>query len=60
MTRCDKGYPFCEDCINCGNQTGECDDCEDGDNFEPTDESEELGVHDLKNIRFFQPVKEAA
>lgn len=56
MTRCDKGYPFCEDCLNCGNSTGECDECEDGSNYEAMDEAEELSVHDLKFIRF----KEAA
>lgn len=56
MTRCDKGYPFCEDCLHCGNDTGECDTCEDGSNYEAMDDVEELSVHELKFIRF----KEAA
>lgn len=56
MTRSDKDYPFCEDCINCGNVTGECDDCEDGSNYEAVDTVEELSVHELK----FMTLKEAA
>lgn len=52
MPLCDKGYPFCEDCLNRGNHTGECDDCDDGSKFEAMDDAEELTVHDLKFIRF--------
>lgn len=56
MARCDGGYPYCEDCVNYGNPTGECDDCEDGSNYEEVDSIEELSVHELK----FMTLKEAA
>jgi len=51
-----KGWDFCEDCVNSVSDEEECQTCEDGDNYEPFEDSEELTIHDLKFIRF----KEAA
>jgi hypothetical protein len=35
MATCNQGFPFCEDCANQDNPEGECDVCDDGDNFDP-------------------------
>lgn len=56
-TRCSgKGYEACRTCINREFDPFECEDCDDGSNWEGEDDSEELSIHDLKTIRF----KEAA
>ena len=49
MAKCEgKGFEECAYCVNAECDPFECDDCEDGSNFEPADTSEELSVHDLK------------
>lgn len=56
MSRCaGKGYDFCESCVN-QDIDYECDDCEDGDNWEGQDIEEQLTVHELK----FMTIKKAA
>jgi hypothetical protein len=48
MKRCaGKGYEFCESCAN-SEVSFECDDCEDGSNFEGLDIEQELTVHELR------------
>jgi hypothetical protein len=48
MSKCaGKGWDFCDSCVN-QEISYECDDCEDGDNYEPADTEQELTMHELK------------
>jgi len=47
-----KGYDYCDSCINAEFDPFQCDDCDNGSNYEGEDESEALTVHDLKTIMF--------
>ena len=52
MARCNgNGYPECESCINGEFDPFECDDCEDGSNWEGEDEEFALANNELKVIR---------
>jgi hypothetical protein len=55
MPRCaGKGFECCDSCLNGEYDPYECEDCEDGSNWEGADESKALTVHDLKDIIFLQ------
>lgn len=49
MARCEgKGFEECDSCINAECDPFECDDCDEGSNYEPADTSEELSVDELR------------
>lgn len=47
-----KGFPECATCVNREFDPFECEKCKEGSNWEGEDDSEEITIHDLKNIRF--------
>lgn len=56
MPRCaGQGHDFCESCINQEIEY-ECEECEDGSNWEGEDTEQQLTVHELK----FMTMKKAA
>ncbi|MDR9847036.1 hypothetical protein [Herbaspirillum huttiense] len=55
MPRCTgKGYDECDSCVNAEFDPFECDDCEDGSNWEPFDSDGELTTHELKFHRHLE------